>query len=427
MDLIRQLFELLLASAAEAFIQVGVFVGAVLLLFQYINFRQRGALIGRIEKASAWQPAIGALLGLTPGCGGAIFVMTLYLRGSVTFGTVVATLISTMGDAAFVIIAAAPVHFLYISAISLLAAVITGYAVDWSGLGSRIRRRHKIIATAPEAAALAEHFVTEHERDAVAQGLVMSSSGLEHVGHSEGDAIDLALHHQRPEDPASLGYRLTHRGSVGYWLILAVGLAFGMATVVGADLGEILGLPSLTLALGIAGTLYGVILMAAAKRFGLNTTHEDEEHKLFSLRETLVHGALDTAFVTTWVFVSFLAYNLGVLLLGGGDVVVGELIIGDWMQRTGLATVVVGAVLGLIPGCGPQILFITMFTRGMVPFAAVLANAISQDGDALFPLLVLNRPAALWATLVTTVPALVLGLLVYVLETRTALGLILGR
>jgi len=319
------------------------------------------------------------------------------------------------------------VHFLYISAISLVAAVITGYAVDWSGIGSRIRRRHLASAPPPEASALAEHLAIEHEEDAVAQGLVISSSGLEHLGHVEGDAIDLALHHQRPEDPASLGYRLTHNGFLGYWLILAVGLAFGVATLVDVDLGDMIGLPQLTVALGIAGTVYGVILTAAARRFGLNTTHEDEEHKLFSLRETLVHGALDTAFVTTWVFVSFVAYNLGVLLLGGGHVATGELLIADWMQRTGLATVVVGAVLGLIPGCGPQILFITMFTRGLLPFAAVLANAISQDGDALFPLLVLNRPAALWATLVTTVPALVLGLLMYMLETRTALGLILGR
>jgi hypothetical protein len=84
--------------------------------------------------------------------------------------------------------------------------------------------------------------------------------------------------------------------------------------------------------------------------------------------------------------------------------------------------VVVGAFLGLIPGCGPQILFVTMFARGLLPFAALLANAISQDGDALFPLLVLDRRSALLATVVTTVPAILLGLLVYWLEVTTGLG-----
>ena len=105
MDLLAELLDLLVTSAVEAFLQGGVFVGAVLLLFPYINDKQQGALITRIEGAAKWQPAIGALLGLTPGCGGAIFVMTLYLKGSVTFGTVAATLVSTMGDAAFVLIA----------------------------------------------------------------------------------------------------------------------------------------------------------------------------------------------------------------------------------------------------------------------------------------------------------------------------------
>jgi len=54
----------------------------------------------------------------------------------------------------------------------------------------------------------------------------------------------------------------------------------------------------------------------------------------------------------------------------------------------------------------------------LVPFSAVLANAISQDGDALFPLIAIDKRSALWATVVNTIPALVVGLLAYWLEMR---------
>jgi len=433
MALAGRLWELLYTSAAEAFITVGVFVGAVLLAFQYINFVQQGRLVGRIERAAGWQPVIGALLGLTPGCGGAIFVMTLYLRGGVSFGAVVATLVATMGDAAFVLIAAAPLHYVYVTVASLIAAVLTGYAVDALGIGAALRRGRvrgktsggdgKPGETSPDA-----HLRDVHGHGQSARDMVSDSAQLAHVGHAEGDEIDMALHHGGGPRAAEGGWgqRFTHSGFAGYWVLLAVGLAFGVADVLGRDLGESLfGRPEVTVVLGVGGTLFGILLTVAARRWGVNTSHEDEEHKLFSLRETLVHGAMDTAFVTSWVFVSFVAYHLGVLWLGGGDIAAGELVMAGWMQRTGLITVIVGALLGLIPGCGPQILFVTMFARGLLPFAALLANAISQDGDALFPLLVLDRRSALVATVVTTVPAILLGLLVYWLELSTGLGVLL--
>ncbi|HAN30305.1 MAG TPA: hypothetical protein DCQ06_01785, partial [Myxococcales bacterium] len=62
------------------------------------------------------------------------------------------------------------------------------------------------------------------------------------------------------------------------------------------------------------------------------------------------------------------------------------------------------------PGCGPQIITITAFTKDIISFPALVANAISQDGDALFPLLVRHKTASLWATIHTTVPALITGL-----------------
>jgi hypothetical protein len=86
------------------------------------------------------------------------------------------------------------------------------------------------------------------------------------------------------------------------------------------------------------------------------------------------------------------------------------------MTSAGLAAVIVGVLIGLIPGCGPQIIYVTLFVKGWLPFAAVVANAISQDGDALFPLLAMDRRSAIWATVITAIPALIVGLGLYYLE-----------
>ena len=95
----------------------------------------------------------------------------------------------------------------------------------------------------------------------------------------------------------------------------------------------------------------------------------------------------------------------------------GELSITAFLTQAGLTSVIIGTLIGIIPGCGPQIIFVTLYTRGMLPFAALLANAISQDGDALFPLLAIDKRASLWSTIFNTIAALIVGLLAFWIET----------
>ena len=78
--------------------------------------------------------------------------------------------------------------------------------------------------------------------------------------------------------------------------------------------------------------------------------------------------------------------------------------------------VAVAASIGLIPGCGPQIIAFTAYVEGIFSFPALVANAISQDGDALFPLLVRHRTASLWATIHTLLPGLICGMILLCLE-----------
>jgi len=175
-------------------------------------------------------------------------------------------------------------------------------------------------------------------------------------------------------------------------------------------------IPNLGVIVGIGGTFFSILMMIMEKKFIQDDTHEEMELKLMSLKETLIHSAEETAFVITWVFVAYLVYEFSIFVLGGASYATGEEILTDFMLSTGMLTVIIAAVVGLIPGCGPQVIFVTLFTRGLMPFAALLANAISQDGDALFPLLAIDRKSSLWATIITTIPAIIIGLLFYFIE-----------
>lgn len=410
----KEIIRLIIFSAENAFIQVTVFVGAVLLIFGYIDFLLSGRLVQKIENSKKLQPIIGSFLGLTPGCGGAIFVMPLFPRGSVSFGTVVATLIATMGDSAFVLMSVMPKEYILVSILSFIAAVITGYIVDLFPIGDKLLNHFK------EKQKDAEDLKAHH--DQMDHDILHSETGLEgedwpHIGHSEGDKIDLILHHQtKGHQPANtLGYKVTHGGYLFFWVVISLGLVLGILDLFQVDLNT-MQIPHIGTIFGTLGTAVMILMMIFSKKFISDDTHEETEMKLASIKETLVHNAQETAFVGTWVFVAYFAYELFILLLGSGNYLVGETLMTGFLTQTGIMAVVIGVLIGIIPGCGPQIIFVTLFTKGLVPFAALLGNAISQDGDALFPLIAIHKRSALWATILNTIPALIIGLLVYWVE-----------
>ncbi|HHY10647.1 MAG TPA: arsenic efflux protein [Firmicutes bacterium] len=412
----KEIVRLILFSAENAFIQVTVFVGAVLLLFGYVDYLLSGRLIKSIEQAKKIQPIIGALLGLTPGCGGAILVMPLFPRGSVSFGTITATLIATMGDSAFVLMTALPKHYLLVSLFSFIVAVIVGYLVDLLPIGDYLLEKYR--ARQKSAAEVAKaHKKQDHSHFKRETGVAHAK--WQHIGHSEGDEIDLILHHSakghQPLD--SLGYKVTHGSYLVFWAVISIGLVLGIMDLFQVDLNALF-IPHLGTILGTLGTAFAVLMMFLGGKLIGDDTHEESEMKLASLKETIVHNAQETAFVGTWVFFAYLAYELFVLALGSGHYLTGEAAIAAFLTQKGMWAVITGVLVGIIPGCGPQIIFVTLYTRGFVPFAALLANAISQDGDALFPLIAIDKRSALWTTIFNTLAALVVGVLAYWLEVK---------
>ena len=62
-----------------------------------------------------------------------------------------------------------------------------------------------------------------------------------------------------------------------------------------------------------------------------------------------------------------------------------------------------------MPGCGPQIVVATFYLNGYVPLSAEIGNAISNDGDALFPAIALAPKAAILATIYSGLPAIIVA------------------
>ena len=87
----------------------------------------------------------------------------------------------------------------------------------------------------------------------------------------------------------------------------------------------------------------------------------------------------------------------------------------DVFQSMGASAVALAILIGFLPGCGPQILVTTLYLNGALPFSAQLGNAISNDGDALFPAIALSPRAALLATLYSGIPAFLVGFGYYLL------------
>lgn len=354
-----------ITALSDAFLAVGVWVAGMLAGFALLQRRTDGWAVGLLGRRGLG-PLMGALLGVTPGCGGAVLVMPLYAKGSASFGTTVATLVATMGDSSFVLLAADPLLGLAVHAGLFATGVVSGVVVDALGIAPR---RTAAVAAAARAR-------TTWPRPAPSTvGAAAARPGL----------------WGRP--------RLSSRSPslVAFYVVVAVGLAIsvvdlagGAASVTAAPTGE-----DPATALGVVGTLFAVVI-AIANRGRPAPPHDHDAPTAAVLTE----AARETATIVAWVAAVFLGYEV-VVAVTGVDL--------SGLANAGLLPVLLAALIGLVPGCGPQIVVTSLYTNGAIGLPVLLANAVSQDGDALLPLLARDRRGALAATAATTVPALVVG------------------
>ena len=118
------------SSVADAYINVTSFVAGTLLIFFFLEKFFNIDLNKLLSNRPKLEVFVSSALGSLPGCGGAIIVLTQYSRGKISFGSVVATLTATMGDAAFLLIAKDPKIGFLIMIIGFLVGFVSGILVN---------------------------------------------------------------------------------------------------------------------------------------------------------------------------------------------------------------------------------------------------------------------------------------------------------
>lgn len=406
----QEALNILIGSWREGFVQVSGFVGATILLFSLVQYRFDGKLTELLQEHERAQPLVGGLLGLTPGCGGAIIAMPLYIRGTVSFGTVVAALGATAGDSAFIILALAPEAALYAYGLAFVASVAFGYSIDLWGLGvgrvdTAVERMSRPVTDGGfSTTSVARGGPSVPEYEGPGEGAPTRSHDHEH-DHDHGNT-DLPSY--LPE--SSLLERVSHGIHVLWWITLTGALVAGvMYLAKGAVEPEWSLAPTydgLFTVAGLLGTTLSFYLYFVGRHYIGEGGPGRVRDTFASGYKTFQHTAMETSMVTVWVIGGYLLYEYGMAIFA--------IDLQALAASAGVLAPIFGALLGLVPGCAAHIVFAQLYAiEEAIPFSALTANAISQDGDALFPLMAIDLKAAIIATIYTTIPAVIVGVAVF--------------
>jgi hypothetical protein len=334
-DVVRQ-------ALVDAYLQVSVFVGFTLFIFIGMDSLTKFNISYVLDKTKKFHVMMASLLGALPGCGGAIVVVTQYIQGRISFGSLVAVLTATMGDAAFLLLAAEPFTGLFIFALGAIVGALTGYIVDKIHGESYLQGNSKLKV---EFEKLQKTFVSKF--------------------------------------------------NIFWTLIFLPGFIIGLFVAFQQDLDQILKIPegfSLVASLGLAGAMLSIFMWSINPLSDFQCSTDRTRNLLSRVVDT-------TNFVTTWVICGFLVFEI-FMYFTSYDL---KTFFDIWLPFIPMMAI----FFGFLPGCGPQIVVTTFYLNGFIPLSAEIGNAISNDGDALFPAIALAPKAAVIATLYSAIPAFI--------------------
>ncbi len=331
--------EVIRSSMIDAYIQVSVFVGFTLFVFIGLDSLTKFDVKNFLSKTQNFHVGIAAFLGAIPGCGGAIIVVTQYIQGRISFGSLVAVLTATMGDAAFLILAIEPTTGLLIFGIGIIVGSISGYIIDFIHGINFMQSETKIKV---EFEKINKTFVSNFNF---------------------------------------------------FWLFLFIpGFILGILVAFQIEFSPAYN--SLLVFVASAGAILSIFMWSLNPLSDFQCSTDKSRGLLSRVVDT-------TNFVTTWVISGFLVFEIFMYFTSLDLKIFFDL----WLPFVPLVAI----LFGFLPGCGPQVVVATFYLNGYIPLSAELGNAISNDGDALFPAIALAPKAAILATLYSAIPALVVA------------------
>lgn len=342
------IIDVLIESLRTAVLVTGLVV-IMMMLIEVFNVRSDGRMFSGLKNRRVGQVLLSAALGAVPGCMGGFASVSLYTHGLISFGALIAMMIASSGDEAFVMLAMFPGRSAWIFLILFVIAVAAGLLVDL--FHSKYNGCHSMNVHDEDRETEHEHHRSRHygwKRILLFLGVVLFIGALL-AGWLEGD--------EAGADDAVAGFNLLSEDWM-YWLFAALCLC-----------------------------VLGVLLFAG--------DHFVEEH----LWEHIVSHHLPGIFL--WTF--------GTILLIG--VLMSYLDVTSWISENTLLMILLAAAVGIIPESGPHLVFVSLYAAGVVPLPVLMASCISQDGHASLPLLAESRASFLKAKLINVGVGIGVGLI----------------
>lgn len=333
-------------------IMVTGLVTIMMLLIECFNVESHGKFLGKLRNSRTGQVLFSAFLGSVPGCMGGFASVSLYTHGMISFGALVAMMIASSGDEAFVMLAMFPEKALWIFIMLFIIAVLTGVIVDFF-------HKEKFESSCSPNFGIHEADECAHKHD--------TEDGHGHGRHFSWKRVAMFV------------------GTAAFIAALLTGvLEHGEEDSAGGI--NLLSEEWMNIMFAILSIVILVVLVSGSDHFV-------EEH----LWSHIIKRHLPKIF----------AWTLGVLLFV--NLGLEHLDISAWISNNTALMILLATLVGIIPESGPHLLFVTLYASGIVPLPVLIASCVSQDGHASLPLLAEDRKAFFKAKAINCAVALTAG------------------
>lgn len=333
----------------------------MMLLLEFVNLNSHGKWFNRLRQQPFGQIVLGAGLGLIPGCMGGFAAVSMYSHKLLTFGALVAMMIASSGDEAFVMLAMIPKQALLLMGILFVIAILTGWLVDRFSKPN-VKAQHEGC----------EDGYQIHEEDHHDETHKPEKASFHNMRHASAERVALLL------------------GVILFIVALAFGIfEHGHEEVTHTQL-NIFDEYWMNLIFALL-SLFVVWFIASAPE------HVVKEH----LWEHIIRKHFLSIFL--WTFGALFVIQVGLHYFDIETLISNNI---PWM-------ILLAVLVGIIPESGPHLLFVTLFATGTVPFSVLLASSISQDGHASLPLLAESKRSFVKAKIVNVLVAALFGYLFY--------------
>lgn len=331
---------------------ISSFVLVIMLVIEFINVNTHGRWTSGLENRKWLQYLISGVLALIPGCVGTFAVVSMYIHNLISFGALIAALITTFGDEAFVLFALIPGTAIKLSLIILAIGIAAGIIVD-------------LIFKNKSFVPLKKFHFEVHKHD-------------EHSSIIDFKQIKQNL----------LKISFPRGALLGGLLLIILGAVTGEFSEV-HDHGSDHGGPDWEIISFIVVLFIGLFIIISV------SDHFLEDH----LWKHLVKKHFLKIFLWTFGALLFIAIFNTYLHWDA------------WIKSNQLIILIIALLIGIIPESGPHLIFITLFMSGSIPFTTLLASSIVQDGHGALPLLAESKKTFFIAKAINILIGLVVGLI----------------